>query len=307
VLVLAGQACLHPGSSCIADLSSCTFWHQNLLGSFCADTSSVDFQKEELNNDWLQSPGGGLAVRARLHFRNGSGDSGAVSGPFRHWRPCIPFHPIPLPSPLQRAYVVPFLGFLPIGGQETVRRRSASAAGTLQEPAAFKFEQPNLDSLHMQAGREERSTVQNDVGSSAFHPCQQENWGTTSSPFCPSALRILIRFFPPGIKWRLASRWLPPGLERANQHFSGCLQPHSADRLSKSPLDRARICPEKTHFVWSWPYHPLSMQVAASRTEIESMHKRTNPEDLERLRPQKNMVEQKVIRTLLLRHSIILQ
>jgi hypothetical protein len=58
------------------------------------------------------------------------------------------------------------------------------------------------------------------------------------------------------------------------------------------------------------------MQVAASRTEIESMHKRTNPEDLERLGPQKNVVEQKVIRcswtpegirTLLLRHSIILQ
>jgi hypothetical protein len=30
--------------------------------------------------------------------------------------------------------------------------------------------------------------------------------------------------------------------------FSGCLQPHSADRLSKSPLDLARICPEKTHY-----------------------------------------------------------
>jgi hypothetical protein len=40
-----------PASSCIADLSSCTFLHQNLLGSFCADTSSVDFQKEELNID----------------------------------------------------------------------------------------------------------------------------------------------------------------------------------------------------------------------------------------------------------------
>ncbi|PMD51813.1 uncharacterized protein K444DRAFT_708507 [Hyaloscypha bicolor E] len=225
--------------------------------------------------------------------------------PFRHWRPCIPFHPIPLPSPLQRACVVPFLGFLPIGGQETVSRRSASAAGTLQEPAAFKFEQPNLDSLHMQAGREERSTKRR--WQQCVSPSPAGELGHYFVPILPVRLRILIRFFPPGIKWRLASRWLPPGLERTNQQFSGCLQPHSADHLSKSPLDRARICPEKTHFVWSWPYHPLSMQVAASRTEIESMHERTNPEDLERLRPQKNMVEQKVIRTLLLRHSIILQ
>jgi hypothetical protein len=225
--------------------------------------------------------------------------------PFRHWRPCIPFHPIPLPSPLQRASAVPFLDSC----QLEAKRLSDIVPLLLQvhcrnlPPSSSN----NPTWTRCICKLDVRNGVQNDVGSSAFHPRQQENWGTTSSPFCPSALRILIRFFPPGIKWRLASRWLPPGLERANQHFSGCLQPHSADCLSKSPLDRARICPEKTHFVWSWPYHPLSMQVAASRTEIESMHKRTNPEDLERLRPQKNMVEQKVIRTLLLCHSIILQ
>jgi hypothetical protein len=75
---------------------------------------------------------------------------------------------------------------------------------------------------------------------------------------------------------------------------SSGLQPHSAggpDRPVKSPLGLARICPRKAAHVEevrSWPYHPLSMHVAASRTDTrlegQSTHDRTNPDDLERLR-----------------------
>jgi hypothetical protein len=188
-------------------------------------------------------------VRARLHFRNGSGDSGAVSGcpsgiggHASHSNDSIPSHCPALSSE-------PTSCRFSDSCQLEAKRLSDVVPLLLQvhcrnlPPSSSN----NPTWTRCICKLDVRNGVQNDVGSSAFHPRQQENWGTTSSPFCPSALRILIRFFPPGIKWRLASRWLPPGLERANQHFSGCLQPHSADRLSKSPLDRARICPEKTH------------------------------------------------------------
>jgi hypothetical protein len=105
--------------------------------------------------------GGGLAVRASYTLETGRGTRGQPVDALpalaaMHPIPSHPIHCPPSPVSLQVHRAVSLI--LANWRSRAVRRRSASTAGTLQEPAAFKFEQPNLDLLHMQAGREERST-----------------------------------------------------------------------------------------------------------------------------------------------------
>ena len=179
-----GQALHSPASGCIADLSSCTV-HRTLLctkleGSFCAESSSVDFQKKELGTAGLKNAGRGLAVRARQgawmalpHFRNWPGGaSGSRSG-----GGLAAMHP-------SATELCRFLPPLPIAvesrdSQTSVRFYCRYAAGTARPQ---DVEQIRLwDLLHMHAGRKERRqelVVPNHAHRCVFHP-----------RFAPSLLR----------------------------------------------------------------------------------------------------------------------
>jgi hypothetical protein len=176
--------------------------------------------------------------------------------PFRHWRPCIasiPSHPIPF-HPVHH----PALSTEPTSCrfsdscQLEVERLSDVVPLLLQVRCRnlppSSSEQPNLNLLHMQAGREERSTKRR--WQQCVSPSLAGELGQHFVPILPVRSSKSDSLLPApasvAISQPMAASSLQGQREPTNT-FLAATNPTPWIRLSKSPLDLARICHEKTH------------------------------------------------------------
>jgi hypothetical protein len=196
-----------------------------------ADTSSVDFQKKELDNrpglkfrgvDWLWGPGG--PGRAGL-------TSETSQGQLVDALPALAAPAINLPAASQ----ILATKYLQL---RIVRRRQLLLQVRCRYGEEFLPSTSNNQcSVHMQAGTYlVGSGAQDGLHSGTrFTGARGGGFGQDFISLCLSlGPRSLIRLFPCGMKWRLANRWVLPGHRLGDSHTHSLLT--DSQRASPAPL-----------------------------------------------------------------------